>query len=160
MHSYYYGCRIDRSFKLKLRVCFSKTIPTFNNFIYMNMRSKLLTKRKKDEWSRLRQISTRPTLERWATLNRLTFMNPNMINHFASQSQSANFLKIKMLAGPARHRRAAISVSLSAVLLRRMERISFWKHFFLTLNGNCEKWCNLRLNWWNSNLKLPLFKYK
>ena len=32
---------------------------------------------------------------------------------------------------------------------------NFWKSFLL--EGNCEKWCNLRLNWWRSilNLKLP-----
>ena len=37
--------------------------------------------------------------------------------------------------------------------------------FFFTFKGNCEKWCNLRPNWWasTSNLKLPFcdsFKYK
>ena len=35
---------------------------------------------------------------------------------------------------------------------------NFWKSFFfLTLEGNYEKWCNLRLIWWGSisNLKLP-----
>ena len=37
--------------------------------------------------------------------------------------------------------------------------------FFFTFKGNCEKWCNLRSNWWasTSNLKYPFsdsFKYK
>ena len=41
---------------------------------------------------------------------------------------------------------------------------NFW-FFFLTLKWNCEKWWNLRSNWWASilNLKFPFsdsFKYK
>ena len=55
---------------------------------------------------------------------------PDMINHFASQSQTCQLL--------------------------------IW---FQTLKGNCEKWCNLRSNWWasTSNLKFPFsdsIKYK
>ena len=37
---------------------------------------------------------TRPTLERWYTLGHLRSINPNTINHFASQSQTCQLLKI------------------------------------------------------------------
>ena len=42
---------------------------------------------------------------------------------------------------------------------------NFWFFFFFTFKGICEKWCNLRSNWWasTSNLKFPFsdsFKYK
>ena len=42
---------------------------------------------------------------------------------------------------------------------------NFWFLPFFTFKGNCEKWCNLRSNWWawTSNLKFPFsdsFKYK
>ena len=42
---------------------------------------------------------------------------------------------------------------------------NFWFFFFLTLKWNCEKWCNLRSNWWapTLNSKFPFsdsFKYK
>ena len=37
---------------------------------------------------------TRPTLERRKTLSHLRSINPNMINHFASQSQTCKLLKI------------------------------------------------------------------
>ena len=45
---------------------------------------------------------------------------------------------------------------------------NFWLFdffFFFTFKGICEKWCNLRSNWWasTSNLKFPFsdsFKYK
>ena len=37
----------------------------------------------------LKQNPTRPTLERRATLCRLRSINPNMINHFTSQSQTS-----------------------------------------------------------------------
>ena len=50
-------------------------------------------------------------LERRATLGRLRSINPNMIHHFASQSQNCQLLKIKMLNGPARHNHVVISAS-------------------------------------------------
>ena len=73
---------------------------------------------------------TRPTLEHRWTLDRLRSIYPDMINHFASQSQTCQLLI-----------------------------------FFKTLKWNCEKWCNLRSNWWAAtlNMKFPFsdsFKYK
>ena len=37
---------------------------------------------------------TRPTLERRKTLGHLRSINPNMINHYANQSQTCQLLKI------------------------------------------------------------------
>ena len=37
---------------------------------------------------------TKPTLERRKTLGHLSSINPNMINHFAKQSQTCQLLKI------------------------------------------------------------------
>ena len=42
-------------------------------------------------WS---QLKTRPPLERRKTLGHLRSINPNMINHYASQSQTCQLLKI------------------------------------------------------------------
>ena len=44
--------------------------------------------------SKLNHVSTRPPLERWKTLGHLRSINPNMINHYASQSQTCQLLKI------------------------------------------------------------------
>ena len=99
----------------------------------------------------------RPTFERRSTLGRLRSINPDMINYFTSQSP-ANFLKIKTHNGPDRHHRPAISASPCAGFRCRMEMISIF--FYIILKGNCEKWCNLMLNWRGSTsiLKLTFFK--
>ena len=44
-------------------------------------------------------IKTRPVLERRETLGRLRSINPNMINHFASQSQTCQLLKMIFTRG-------------------------------------------------------------
>ena len=46
---------------------------------------------KQDYWN---LIETRPTLERRKTLGHLRSINPNMINHYANQSQTCQLLKI------------------------------------------------------------------
>ena len=49
------------------------------------------------QWKSHCNNSTRSTLERRETLGRLRFINPNMINHFAGQSQTYQLLKINFL---------------------------------------------------------------
>ena len=47
----------------------------------------------KSKREKSKQIIKRPTLERRKTLGHLSSINPNMIIHFANQSQTANFWK-------------------------------------------------------------------
>ena len=65
------------------------------------------------------------------TLGHLRSINPSMINHFASQSQTRQLLKIKMHNGPAQHQCMAISMSPCCGFLRCMEWISFSKKGFV-----------------------------
>ena len=104
--------------------------------------------------------STRPALKRRATLDRLRSINPNTINHFFRQSQTYQFLKIKLLNGhfdtiawQYLHRCAPLFV-----LHRGM--ISIEKSFF---NIQRKLWKvvqpQVELMRINLNLKLPFFNY-
>ena len=62
-----------------------------------------------------RKTKTNLTLERLATIGSLRSINPDMIHHFTSQSQTSQLFKIKILSGPARHHHAAIFTSPCAV---------------------------------------------
>ena len=79
----------------------------------------------------LRLVSkTRLVLECWETFGQFRSINPNMINHFASQSQTCQLFQIKMLNGPARHHRTAMSASLCRTFCAAWERFLF-EIFFL-----------------------------
>ena len=78
---------------------------------------------------------TRPTFERRETLGRLSSLNANM---------TCQRLKIEMLNGPARHQCKAISASPYTDVTLKV--LLFEKKCFVTLKGNYENWCNLRLN--------------
>ena len=69
--------------------------------------------------------TSRPTLQCRATFGLLRSINPNMINHFVSQSQTCQLLKIKMLNGLAQHHRVAVSASPCAAFC------AAWKWFLL-----------------------------
>ena len=71
------------------------------------------------------QFDTRPTLQRRKTLRRLRSINPNTINHFASQSQTCQLLEIKMLNGLAGHYRTVIFASSRGIFC------AVWKVFLL-----------------------------
>ena len=76
-------------------------------------------------------------LECQEILGCLISINPNMINHLASQLQTCQLLKINVLHGPAWHCWAVFFCTTWK---------GFLLEFFLSLKGNFEKWCNLRFN--------------